>query len=500
MARNPEVTAIISAKDKASAVLNGFGLSLKNVGVIGATTFAVGIGVKAVQAAANFETALANVSTLLDGDAVPAINNLRQGILDLSSEVPKSADELGLAAYDIVSAGITDTSEALKVLRASSRLAVAGLGDTKQAVNLMTSAINAFREQNLKADDIANILFSTVKAGKTTVEELAVSFGNVAAGATTAGVTLQELQAATAALTTVGVRTSTAQERLRALFDELTRSTGKLSDGLKVAGVQNTKMQIQSQGLKSVLDDLLKSVNGDIVAFKNLFSSVEAGGAAVFLVDAASQAYTDTLAKMNAGTNVLDEAVQKQTETFNAQVQLLKNEFNKVMIQAGTVILPVLIEAIKLLKQGMDGLGGAAKEVSFQWNRWTDFLLQHIETIDRWIERFKTLGSTIKNVVTGLPGAGIIRGAYQTVGEFGASLLGFQSGGVVPGPLGSPQLAVVHGGERITPVSGLTRGGSGSSIVVNISGNTISNTADMQDLADRVGEQIMRRIRYAQTI
>jgi len=33
-------------------------------------------------------------------------------------------------------------------------------------------------------------------------------------------------------------------------------------------------------------------------------------------------------------------------------------------------------------------------------------------------------------------------------------LLGFQSGGVVPGALGAPRLAMVHGGETITPAGG----------------------------------------------
>ena len=49
-----------------------------------------------------------------------------------------------------------------------------------------------------------------------------------------------------------------------------------------------------------------------------------------------------------------------------------------------------------------------------------------------------------------------IAAIFSTVGP-GAmmgNLLGFAEGGVVPGPIGSPQLAVVHGGETITPAGG----------------------------------------------
>ena len=44
---------------------------------------------------------------------------------------------------------------------------------------------------------------------------------------------------------------------------------------------------------------------------------------------------------------------------------------------------------------------------------------------------------------------------------------GFQRGGIVPGPIGSPVPAIVHGGERIIPVGG--GGGSGGTVIVPLS-------------------------------
>ena len=43
---------------------------------------------------------------------------------------------------------------------------------------------------------------------------------------------------------------------------------------------------------------------------------------------------------------------------------------------------------------------------------------------------------------------------YPALMKFKDSIPEFQSGGVVPGPLGQPTLAVVHGGERVIPVGG----------------------------------------------
>jgi hypothetical protein len=49
--------------------------------------------------------------------------------------------------------------------------------------------------------------------------------------------------------------------------------------------------------------------------------------------------------------------------------------------------------------------------------------------------------------INNIPGVGAISGAIGSIGGF----LGFDVGGVVPGPIGAPQLAIVHGGETIVP-------------------------------------------------
>lgn len=65
-----------------------------------------------------------------------------------------------------------------------------------------------------------------------------------------------------------------------------------------------------------------------------------------------------------------------------------------------------------------------------------------IRTAIGWVER---LIDAIRSIPRpSLPGSGIL-------GAIGGKIPGFATGGVVPGPLGRPTLAVVHGGERITP-------------------------------------------------
>jgi TP901 family phage tail tape measure protein len=89
----------------------------------------------------------------------------------------------------------------------------------------------------------------------------------------------------------------------------------------------------------------------------------------------------------------------------------------------------------------------------------------------------------------------MFHGAVQSRGGFPRSMLQFlpedlhalavplfARGGTVPGPVGAPQLAMVHGGERVIPVGA---GGGGPTVVVNISGNTIIGELDLEETAVR---------------
>ena len=172
------VEYVIRGRDDASKSFLSFRknalLAAGAVGVVGAAM------AKAVNRAAEFETQMANVSTLISGDATKAMNELKDGVLEMSRSLPVSIDELGAGLYDVLSAGVEGAADQMLVLEESAKLAVAGLSTTQESVNIMTSAINAFGLEASDSNRIADILFKTVKSGKTTVAEMAQAFGATA--------------------------------------------------------------------------------------------------------------------------------------------------------------------------------------------------------------------------------------------------------------------------------------------------------------------------------
>ncbi len=343
---------VIKAKDEASKVftqlekkLKRTGQSMKSAGrslSVGLTAPLVALGTASIMAAGKFEKSLGDLSTLV-GAGTESMATFEKGLKEVMKTVPKSGDELGAAAYQIVSAGISDASQALEVLTQAGKLAVAGLGNTSDAADLMTSAINAFGLEADKSNEIADIIFKTVKEGKTTVAELAQSFGMVAPVAAEMGVSFEELQASTAALTLSGLKTSVAQQQIRAALASLLKPTKEATELFDILGVKSFQQLIkQSGGMVGAFNALREAAEDDITVLGKAAGSVEGLGAILALTGSQADAFTSTMLNMTEGANAVDAAFAAQKETFNAVWQDMKNNLNVAMIELGSAIMPTL--------------------------------------------------------------------------------------------------------------------------------------------------------------
>jgi len=300
--------------------------------------------------AMDFETQMTDVSTLIAGDSTKAVDTLRSGILDLTKQIPKSADELGASAYAIMSAGITDSAEALKVLESSAKLAVAGLGTTEEATNLMTSAINSFSAEGLSASQISDILFKTVKNGKTTVSDLSSGFGAIAGQVADSGTKMEDFMSVVSALTTVGVPASQAYTQMRAVMAGLTRETETSKEVFDALGVKTFKELIKKSGGMGKAMQALKAEVGDNDAkMLKLVGSTEALAAITSIAGPTAEAYANTLDDMGNSAYGVEQAFEKQKATAASALQLLKNELNATAITLGNKLLPYVTQFVNFL-------------------------------------------------------------------------------------------------------------------------------------------------------
>jgi len=369
MAAQTAIDIIINAKDNTKAAfgnlqrnldknkenLRAFGTQLDRAGKVGALALAGGLTL-AAKSAIQFNKRLGDLSTLISGDSTKAIKGFEDGIKSLMKEVPVDPDELGESAYAIVSAGITDTADALEVLEEASKLGVAGLSTTAEATDILTSAMNSFGFESEDANKVSNILFETVQAGKTTVSELAMSFGATAPIVAEAGIELADFQAATAALTTTGLPASQAQNSLRQSIVALNKPTKEMQDLFKTIGVKSGKQLIEtSSDLGDVFNKLSDAAEGDTEMLARAFGSVEALTAVTGVSSTVNEAYIKTLENLTDEVSSVDEGFKKQQETFGNQLQLVKNQFMPAFLDLGSALLDRVLPIVQTLTDAISG-------------------------------------------------------------------------------------------------------------------------------------------------
>lgn len=311
---------------------------------IGGTTRAIS---GAVQNFAELETAMAEVSTLVDTSVVD-MDRLRKGVVELSDRYGDTPQGLAGALYQAVSAGI-DAKDALDFLDVAARAAIGGVTDTRTAVDALTSVLNAFGLETSDAEHASDILFQTIKAGKTTMAELAPAIGQVAPIAAAVGVSLEEMSAALATLTLSGLSTSEATTALRGLLNSLLKPTDDATKFSKQLGIEWGVDALEAKGLRGVLDDLVKTTGGSSKAMSILVPEIRGLNAALQLAGPAAEKFNDVLEDMAAAAGATDEAAAKMRDTLSFQWNLITQQIKNLGLAVTEDLVPALKDAVSTI-------------------------------------------------------------------------------------------------------------------------------------------------------
>ena len=338
----------------------------KKVSVASATS-AAALGAS-VKLASDYTDAVAKVGTVADLQSV-SLEKLRDDMLQLSTETGRGAGEIADATYQAISASV-DTADAVSFVGTSVGLAKAGFLETADAVDVLTTIINAYGLEASDAGRLSDILIQTQNDGKTTVNELSQSMGQVIPLASAYGVNIENLAASYAQLTKNGVATAQAGTYLKSMLNELGDSGSDVGEILKSkTGKSFGQLMNDGMSLGDVLGILNDSVNGDSEALAGLWSSSEAGTGALSILSSGVGAFNDELGNMQDSTgNVADALETLSTPSAKAQESLnaVKNagiELGSAALEAIAPLLEQLAETVKSLTERFSNLSPATQTV-----------------------------------------------------------------------------------------------------------------------------------------
>jgi TP901 family phage tail tape measure protein len=372
-----ELAIVLKAFDQASGVfskthkrINKMAKAVQSAGKkmsIGFTAPFVAMAGASLKAASTFDKGMSNVSTLIDTN-VESMEEMSQAVLDMSTATDQAAvplEDMTGALFDIRSAGVS-AADSISVLSSAAKLGVAGLGTTKQAADLGTSAINAFGLEGAEATRVFNTFFTATKKGKTTIAELSQGFGGVAGTVAANNIELDEFVAITAALTTTGLKASEAYTQQKAVLSGLTRVTKQSRKVFKKLGAKDFPDLVKkSGGFQAAIEKVSGAVDGNKGKLLKLLGSTEALNAVIAITGKQGQTAADALDEMRSGADNLGEAFEKQNKTAAAGMQRTKNAINKAAISLGKILGPVASKVAAIITKvanAFDSLDDDTKE------------------------------------------------------------------------------------------------------------------------------------------
>lgn len=349
--------------EKAGTKVTGIGKKIEKagdtVGKVGKkfaplSAAAAGTLTAVTKGASDFQNGMAKMSTLFDTSQV-SVQKLSKEFLNLSNETGKSAVELTEAGYQALSASVP-VEKLGGFIRTSANMAKVGFTDTATSVDLLSTAVNAYGLEADQADSIANKLVNTQNLGKTSVNELASSMGKVIPTAAGMNVNLDQLCTMYTLMTKQGIATAESTTYMNSMLNELGDSgtdVGKVLKEKTGKSFQDLMKDGKTTGdALKILKDYSKETG---TAFNELWSSQEAGKAAMALLNDSAGDFNETMGSMANVADLVGQGLEKMN-TPSAKMAKAFNRIKNSGIELGSVLLTTVAPYVEQFTKKVEEL------------------------------------------------------------------------------------------------------------------------------------------------
>lgn len=275
----------------------------------------------------------------------------------LSLKTGASKTEIANAAYQALSSGV-GKGDLIGFLETASKTAIAGQATVEQSVGTITSIINAYKMEMSEAGKVADWLLTIQNEGVTTVRELGDQLGDVTSISAALGVSLNDVGGAIAQMTVNGNNTAKTITMLKSMLSELSKEGQTAADNFKkLSGQSFTEFIANGGTLQEAMikmEEYAKKSNKSVV---DLFSSVEAGSAALNLTGINAENFANKLEKVASSSGELETAYKTATTNIYYEWQKLTLAIDK---QWNTLVETIItddrmVNFIKRLRTSLDG-------------------------------------------------------------------------------------------------------------------------------------------------
>ena len=366
-----EVNIKITADDLASGKVSKLRRGISGVnstieknrrGLLAAGAASVAFGALAVRAAADFDKGMREVNTLINFSNAE-LDLLGGEVRELSKEFGINAVDATKALYSAISAG-QEPAEAIKFLGVAAKTSIGGVTDLETAVDGLTSIVNAYGMESSETQAVADIMFETMRRGKTTIGELSDFFFQAAPVSSALGVTFEELSAAITTLTLSGTPTRVAMTQIRSAMVSLAKPTKEMEGLFESVGYESGLAAMKSDGLVGALNKLQDESGATEVEFIKAVGSIESLAAVMGLTGKNTPAFLESMEAMENAAGNVERAYAIMADSTSQKFAEMTSAMNDAKIEIGENLAPAMEEAAEAATTLSEAIGSLPTQVS----------------------------------------------------------------------------------------------------------------------------------------
>lgn len=317
-----------------------------------------------VKVAADFGSELSNIKAIT-GETAENMDKLKKLALKMGADTKFSALEAAQGITELEKAGVSTSQILNGGLSGALSLAAAGDLELADAAEIASTALNAFRKDNLTVAGAANILAGAANASATSVGELKFSLSMASAVASGFGMSFKDVNIALALFAQNGLKGSDAGTSLKSMlmnlqprtdeqvtaFVKLGLATGKL---VKVSKDGKEKYQLLSNAffdshgnikniteISGVLHDKLKGLTNQqrLYALETMFGADAIRAANILFTEGAQGA--DKMWSSMSKVTATQVAAEKMNN-LKGELEELGGSIETIAISYGDKLTPVI--------------------------------------------------------------------------------------------------------------------------------------------------------------
>ena len=404
----------------------------------------------AITKSADFEARMSSIKAVT-GSSADVMKQFHDAAIKAGADTAFSATEAADAIEELAKAGVSTKDILNGGLTGALNLATAGELDLKEAAEIASTALNAFKKDNLSVVDAANQLAGAANASATDVHELKYGLSAVAPVASGLGLSFRDTTNALAVFAQNGLKGSDAGTSLKTMLMNLQPQTKAQTNMMRELGIITADGANQfftaegkvksfaeiSQVLKNSLSGLTEQQQQQ--ALKTIFGTDAVRAATIAMNEGA-----DGANKMQAEISKVT-AAQVAAEKLNnlkGAIEGLSGSFETLQIKLGESVLPLFTTIVKYVDKLVDKFSQSQAIQKFTdamatINPVLDHFLNGTKLADGVMDKFKSTMSAaapILSLVGGLLAfspatkglsllTGLLGGLGSKIGSFG-SLIG----------------------------------------------------------------------------